>query len=289
MKRAISVVIRLLIPTCVLGFEPNGIVVFMTDFGVEDDAVAICKGVMLSVDPALHIVDLTHDVTPFDIHEGAVYLAETASEFPPGTVFVGVVDPGVGTERRAIVLESRSDQVFVAPDNGLCTLVALTHGIRGAWEITNPAFMRRDASSTFHGRDLFSPSAALIASGKASPEEAGAPIDSIMRLELPPVRIGNREVHGEVYLLDKAFGNVWTNIARANLEAAFGGMPARLDVTIGSATFSLPVVSTFGEVPAGEPLAYINSRGKLAFAVNMGNFGERYGVQPGNPVAIREE
>ncbi len=289
MRCLILLLVFLSTPIRLAAFEPNGILVFMTDFGVEDDAVAICKGVMFTRDPDIRVVDLTHDVTPFDIREGALYLGETAGEYPPGTVFVGVVDPGVGTTRRAIVLESETGKAFVAPDNGLLSVVANAEGVRGAWEITNPVFMRPDASSTFHGRDLFSPAGAVLAAGQAAPKDAGAPVDSIARLVLPTAWIKNGIVFGEVLILDKSFGNVWTNIGRSRLEEAFGANPARLEISFGEIVLSMPFTSTFGNVPVGAPLAYINSRDNLAFALNMGNFGEQYDMFPGTLIAVKKE
>lgn len=270
-----------------LALQPNGMLVFLTDFGVEDDAVAICKGVMLTIDPDLEIIDLTHQVTPFDIREGALYLAEAARYFPEGTVFVGVVDPGVGTRRRAIVLETDSGQAFVAPDNGLLWLVAQEQGVRSIREITNPELMRPHPSTTFHGRDVFAPAGAWLASGKREPEEAGAALAELLPLHLSEPSFADGRMSGEVFLLDKAFGNVWTNIPRKLFNSAFPGKPDRLQVKVGSRELTLPLVATFGDVPAGRPLAYFNSRDHLSFAVNLGSFAATFGIQAGDSVQIR--
>lgn len=267
-------------------FEPNGIVVFMSDFGTSDDAAALCKGVMVSVDPTLKILDLTHEVTPFDVREGAIYLAEAAKVYPSGTVFIGVVDPGVGTSRRAIVLETEDGLAFVGPDNGLFTLVEREHGTRGAWEITSRDFMRPNPSATFHGRDLFAPTAALLASGAARPNEAGGPAGEIIRLRLSTPAVRGESIEGEVLLLDKAFGNVWTNVPRRVFQGAFGDTVAGVRLSFRDTTLDLPIVSAFGDVPAGEPLAYFNSRDHLSFAVNLGSFAERFGLFPGAAFAI---
>jgi S-adenosylmethionine hydrolase len=202
---------------------------------------------------------------------------------------VAVVDPGVGTTRRAIVMESTTGKAFVAPDNGLLTVAARDEGVQGIWEITNPAFMRPNASSTFHGRDLFSPAGAVLAAGHTVPSDAGAPIDSIARFMLPAAWVKNNIVFGEVLLLDKSFGNVWTNIQHSDMEGAFGGIPTGLEVSFGEVALTVPLTATFGDVPIGAPLAYINSRGHLAFALNKGDFGERFDISPGTLIAVKEE
>src|ERR1700752_2476184 len=161
-------------------------IVFMTDFGVVDDSVALCRGVMYSIMPGVRIVDLTHQVTPFSILDGARFLFGATPYFPGGTVFVVVVDPTVGSSRKAIVARSRRGQYFVLPDNGLLTLVDQRDGIEGAREIINPGWMiGSKLSSTFHGRDIFSPVGAHMARGedwtKVGPE---IPVRDLVRLEL---------------------------------------------------------------------------------------------------------
>ncbi len=149
--------------------RPAGVrplVVFMTDFGTANDAVAICKAVMLGISPDLRIMDITHQVTPFSIEEGARFLAGVSPYYPAGTVFVGVIDPGVGTNRKAVVVKSKKGQYFVVPDNGLVSPVIDRDGLDSAREITNTSWMIGDAiSSTFHGRDIFSPVGAHLAAG----------------------------------------------------------------------------------------------------------------------------
>ncbi len=284
MKRLIAVA-AVMFPAAALAFEPTGLVVFMSDFGVRDDAVALCKGIMLAREPALRIVDLTHDVTAFDIREGAFYLEEAARTFPAGTVFVGVIDPGVGTERRAIVAETANGQLFVAPDNGLLTHVLAEWPLVGAWEITNPAFAVEAPSTTFHGRDLFSPSGAVLAAGQYEPADAGPSAERLVTFEIPTSELRDGAWHTAVLLLDKAFGNVWTDLTRAELEAR-GPLPTLLHVWIGDTRLDLPLVATFGDVPEGRPLAYFNSRERLSFAINMGNFAAAHSVSVGQPVTV---
>jgi S-adenosyl-L-methionine hydrolase (adenosine-forming) len=158
-----------LVVNCAVGQEvakARPTIVFMTDFGVVDDSVALCKGVMYSIAPEVRIVDLTHQVTPFSILDGARFLYGATPYFPAGTVFVVVIDPGVGSTRKAVVVKSRRGQFFVLPDNGLMTLVEQRDGLESAREITNPAWMiGGKLSSTFHGRDIFSPVGAHLARG----------------------------------------------------------------------------------------------------------------------------
>jgi len=268
-----------------VAFEPNGLVVFLSDFGVRDDAVALCKGVMLSQDPALRIIDLTHDVTAFDVREGAFYLAEAARVFPPGTVFVAVVDPGVGTTRQAVVVEAE-EHVFVLPDNGLVTF-AIEGASPRAWELTNTALMAPHPTPTFHGRDVFSPAAAAIASGDVEPSAAGRPVRDLVRLPHVVPRFEDGVWHAEVQLLDKAYGNVWTNLAREDVAGGTPALPDTIELRAGDATWRLPLVETFGDVPAGAPLAYFNSRERLSFAINMGSFAATHGLAAGTPILVR--
>src|SRR5271170_7798821 len=189
-------------------------IVFMTDFGVVDDSVAICRGVMYSIMPEVRIVDLTHQVTPFSILDGARFLYGATPYYPAGTVFVVVVDPTVGSTRKAIVAKSKSGQYFVLPDNGLLTLVEQRDGIEAVREITNPEWMiGTKMSSTFHGRDIFSPVGAHVARAddwtKVGPEMA---VKDLVRLELKAARLDDRGLSATVIATDGPFGNLVTNV-----------------------------------------------------------------------------
>jgi hypothetical protein len=252
----------------------------MTDFGHVDDSVPICKGVMLGVAPDLRIVDLTHDVPPFNILGAARYLAGTTPYYPAGTVFVTVVDPGVGSTRKAIVAHSRRGQWFVLPDNGVLTLVDDQDGIDAAYEIQNPKWMIGSAlSSTFHGRDIFSPVGAHLARGD-NPSEVGPALDvkSLVRL---PVRKAVVDAHGisaTVIGTDGPFGNLVTNITRDDFAQLGYSLGQAVRFKLAGKPLQIPFVKTFSDVPLGQPLFYIDSRGRLGLAVNQGSFASKYEV-----------
>jgi S-adenosylmethionine hydrolase len=263
-------------------------VVFMTDFGTVDDSVAICKGVMYSILPELRIVDLTQQVTPFSILDGARFLYGATPYYPAGTVFVVVVDPTVGSTRKAVVAKSKRGQYFVLPDNGLLTMVQDRDGIEAAHEITNRNWMIGAAlSSTFHGRDIFSPVGAHLAKGEDW-TQVGPALDAVnlVRLDLTPSKLDDRGLTGTVIATDGPFGNLVTNISGEDFLKLGYNSGATIDVTIGKAELTLPFVRTFSDVPLKKPLLYIDSRGHLALAVNQGSFAEVYGITPPTPIFI---
>ncbi len=261
-------------------------IVFMTDFGVVDDSVAICRGVMYGIMPDVRIVDLTHQVTPFSILDGARYLYGATPYFPEQTVFVVVVDPGVGSTRKAIVARSKRGQYFVLPDNGLLTLVEQRDGIESVREITNPDWMiGSKLSSTFHGRDIFSPVGAHMARGddwsKVGPEMA---VKDLVRLNLKSASLDEHGLTATVIATDGPFGNLVTNVnAEDFLKLGYqhgNGVPVRL----GDKELTIKFVKTFSDVPLNRPLLYIDSRGHLGLAVNQNSFAAIYGIKP--PVAL---
>jgi len=255
-------------------------VVFMTDFGTLDDAVPICKGVMYSILPSLRIVDITHQVKPYSILDGARFLFGTTPYYPAGTVFVVVVDPGVGSTRKAIVAESKRGQYFVLPDNGLLTLLEARDGIESVREISNAAWMiGSKLSSTFHGRDIFSPVGAHIARGDDWTQVGPAvPVKDLVRLELKPVRLDDRGLTGQILATDGPFGNLVTNVDSEQFLKLGYQRGDEVPITVGEQKMSLPFAKTFSDVPLQQPLFYIDSRGRLGLAVNQGNFSQKYGV-----------
>lgn len=263
-------------------------IVFMTDFGVRDDSVAICKGVMYSIAPEATIVDLTHQVTPFSIADGARFLYGATPYFPSGTVFVVVVDPTVGSTRKAIVVKSKRGQFFVLPDNGLMTLVQDRDGLEAAREITNPAWMIGSAlSSTFHGRDIFSPAGAHLADGEDW-SKVGPDLDltKLVRLDIAAAKLDQQGLTGQVIATDGPFGNLVTNISSETFSKLGYSRGQMVPITVGDKKMELPFVKTFSDVPLKQPLLYIDSRGRLGIAVDQGNFSQIYGVVPPQPIFV---
>jgi S-adenosylmethionine hydrolase len=270
--------------------HPNHtLIVFMTDFGTRDDSVAICKGVMLGIAPQAEIIDLTHQVRPFSISDGARFLFGATPYYPPGTVFVVVIDPGVGTSRKAVVVKSKREQYFVLPDNGLMTLVEARDGIAVAREITNQSWMIGAAiSSTFHGRDIFSPVAAHLARGDDW-TQVGPELAQLVRLNLAPPRLQASGLRGEVVALDGPFGNLITNVSADDFHQLGYRLGEKVAVKLGQKQIVVPFVKTFGDVPQGTPLLFIDSRGRLSLAVNHGNFAATYHVQPPMQIFIARQ
>jgi S-adenosylmethionine hydrolase len=261
---------------------------FMTDFDVKDDAVGICKAVMNGVAPGVQVIDITHQATPYDIAEGARFLAGSAPYFAKDAVFVVVIDPGVGSARRAIIARSKKGQFFVLPDNGLLTLVQDRDGIEGAREITNPEWMiGAKTSSTFHGRDIFSPAGAHLARGDDW-TTAGPSIDvaSLVRLDLHSATIDDTGLHGEVIGTDGPFGNLVLNVPAETFARLGYRLGDTVPVQISGQTYQLPFVKTFSDVAVGKPLAYIDSRGRLSLGVNQRSFADIYKIQAPAAVAI---
>lgn len=267
----------------------NGVVVFQSDFGVKDGAVSAMKGVATEVDPGLKLYDLTHEIPAYNIWEAAYRLQQTAPYWPAGTVFVSVVDPGVGTDRKSVVAKTRTGQYFVTPDNGTLTLIAESIGIESVREIDEELNRRKDSrkSYTFHGRDVYAYTGARLAAGVISFEEVGRLLgDSVVRIPYQKPVLKGDTLTGGIPVLDIQYGNVWTNIN----DSIFNKLQLSPDkkvqaiITFGdSIVFNrpVPVVSTFGAVPEGQPLAYLNSLMNFSLALNMRNFADSFHVSSG--------
>jgi S-adenosylmethionine hydrolase len=263
-------------------------IVFMTDFGVVDDSVALCRGVMYTIMPDVRIVDLTHQVTPFSIADGARFLFGTTPYFPAGTVFVVVIDPTVGSTRKAIIAKSQRGQYFVLPDNGLLTLVERRDGIAAVHEITNPEWMiGAKLSSTFHGRDIFSPAGAHVARGddwtQAGPE---VPVKDLVRLDLKAAKFEGGSLIGEVIATDGPFGNLVTNVSAEDFMKLGYERGQEVPVKVGGKMMKIKFVRTFSDVGLKQPLLYIDSRGRLSLAVNQGSFAAVYKIEPPTSLVI---
>ncbi|MEJ0035830.1 MAG: SAM-dependent chlorinase/fluorinase [Gammaproteobacteria bacterium] len=256
------------------------IIVFMTDYGTLDDSVAICKGVMLSIAPDARIVDLTHQVPAYSVADGARFLARASLYYPASTIFIGVVDPGVGTHRRPIIAKSKRGQYFVLPDNGLLTQVEDRDGVESAHEITNPDWMLPGPhSATFHGRDIFSPAAAHLARGDDW-TKAGPTVAKLTRLTLSAAALDERGLEGHVVALDGPFGNLITDVKAERFRELGYRLGEKVGVQVGGKSFSVPYVATFGDVPTGQPLLYVDSSGLMSLAINTGNFAQAHGITP---------
>lgn len=273
--------------------SPRVPLVFASDFGEVDGAVSAMKGVALGIDAELVIHDLTHEIAPFDVWEGAFRIAATAPSWPADTVFVCVVDPGVGTSRDPIALRTRSGSVFVGPDNGLFSIVASRLGVEQVRTIDVSRHLRgSSASHTFHGRDLFAVVGAGLASGSLELDEVGPELShEIVQIDAPAAAIGQDAkgrtmIRGCVTVLDARFGNVWTNVPVKLLDDVglkFGDFAnVRLfQNDIERYRADIVFARTFGDVPANRALLYVNSDLEAALALNLGDFAKTYGVGAG--------
>lgn len=260
--------------------QTTKVIGFMTDFDVKDDAVGICKAVMDGVAPGVHIIDITHQSQPFNIAMGARFLAGSAPYFPKDAVFVVVIDPTVGSTRKAIIAKSKVGQLFILPDNGLLTLVQDRDGIAEVHEITNPAWMIGSGiSSTFHGRDIFSPAGAHAARGDDF-TQAGPPIDpaKLVRIEIHNATVDSDGLHGQVIGTDGPFGNLVLNVPSETFALLEYKIGDNVTATLAGKSYTMPFVKTFSDVPVGKDLFYIDSRGRLSIGINQGNFSEQYKI-----------
>ncbi len=255
-------------------------IVFMTDFGTANDAAAICRAVIAGIAPDARIMDITHQVTPFQIEEASRYLYGVTPYYPAGTVFLAVVDPGVGTSRKAVIVKSKKGQFFVVPDNGLVSAVIDRDGFEGAREITNQHWMIQTAiSSTFHGRDIFSPAAAHLAEGWDY-TIAGPEVPQLVRLTARTPKVDAKGITGEIIGLDDPFGSLVSDVSKEELESLGYALDDKITVQINNKPLTLPYVKTFMNVPVGAPLLYVDSRGRVGIAVNQGNYSRKFSVEP---------
>jgi S-adenosylmethionine hydrolase len=254
-------------------------ITLLTDFGARDIYVGVMKGVIAGLAPQAHVVDLCHEVEPYQVGQARFLLRHSWPHFPKGTIHVCVVDPGVGTARRALCVEA-GGQVFIGPDNGLFTEMLALPGAR-AREITNPKLMAKEISRTFHGRDVFAPAAAHLASGVPVARLGRLVKDATRLTSGAPVRIGRRFWQGEVAHIDR-FGNIVTNLEAAEfVPAAVKG----LQLKIGFETVTR-MVSTYAETPEGECVLISGSAGTLEVSVKEGSAAKRLGVGIGAPVEL---
>ena len=272
--------------------------VFQTDFGLVDGAVSAMYGVAYCVHPGLRIHDLTHDITPFNIWEASYRLIQTINYWPQNTVFVSVVDPGVGSERKSVVAKTKSGHYIVTPDNGTLTHVIRLEGIEAVREIdeTVNRLPRSGESYTFHGRDVYAYTGAKLASGVINFDGIGPELDPESLVSLPIVEpyLDNHAVCGTIDVLDVRFGSLWTNIPRSLFLQTGIHHGDRVIITIENDTRCvyrniIQYARSFTDVNIGEALAYVNSLDCLAVAINQGSFARAYNVGTGNSWRIRIE
>jgi S-adenosylmethionine hydrolase len=254
-------------------------IVFMTDFGTANDAVAICRAVIYGIAPDARLTDITHQVTPFSIEEASRFLYGVTPYYPANTVFLIVVDPGVGTTRKAIIAKSKKGQYFVAPDNGVLTPTLDRDGFDSAREITNQNWMIQAAvSSTFHGRDIFSPAAAHLAAGWDY-NLVGPALPELVRLTTKTAAVTEKGIEGDLIGLDDPFGSLITDISREDFQKLGYVVGDKAPVQINKKPVTLPYGRTFMDVPVGDSLLYIDSRGRVGIAVNQGNYAKKFNVE----------
>lgn len=270
--------------------------VFQTDFGLVDGAVSAMYGVAYTVNPMLKIHDLTHDITPYNIWEASYRLIQTINYWPEGTVFVSVVDPGVGSDRKSIVAKTKSGRYIVTPDNGTLTHVIRLEGIEAVRQIDENVnrLPRSGESYTFHGRDVYAYTGARLAADVIDFEGVGPelPVGALMELPIvEPVLDGNA-VCGTIDVLDVRFGSLWTNIPRSLFMETGVKYGDRVSITIENDTRCvyrniIQYAKSFADVYVGEALAYVNSLDCMAIAINQGSFARAYNIGTGNSWRIR--
>jgi hypothetical protein len=258
---------------------------FLTDYGLDDGFVAACHGVAARIAPGIRIIDITHQVPPGDVRRGAAVLAQTLPYLPRG-VHVAVVDPGVGTTRRAIAVQA-GENILVGPDNGLLSwAVAAAGGPAGAYQLTNGELWLHPVSPTFHGRDIFAPVAAHLAAG-ADIASAGSKLDpaDLVTLPAPTSRVHDGEAEGEVMSVDR-FGNVQLSITATDADRLGIGFGSPLVVRCGRRQLTVPYLETFAAVAPGEVVAFTDSAGLISLAVNAGDAAQQLGLPPGAHVRL---
>jgi S-adenosyl-L-methionine hydrolase (adenosine-forming) len=260
-------------------------VTFLTDFGLQDDFVGTCHGVMKRIAPDAQIIDITHGIPPRAIVQGALVLANTVPYMPVG-VHLAVVDPGVGGPRRALALRDAEGRSYVGPDNGLLLPAAERAGITDAHEIVNPEYALSPVSRTFHGRDIFSPAAAHVANG-LSLAELGPPIDpsALVRLELPQPEVRTNRIGASILYID-AFGNIQLNLTRDHLDQADVQAGARVELELAGQRYFAIAARTFSDARTGDLILYEDSYGNVAVAMNRGNAAEMLSARAGQGLRI---
>lgn len=262
-------------------------VTFLSDYGLEDEFVGVCHAVMLKIAPHARVVDVHHNILRQDIRHGAVVLLQAIRYMPDDAVHLAVVDPGVGSGRRAIAIETRRGETFVGPDNGLLLPAALeSGGIKRIFDISDKRFMLTPVSRTFQGRDVFAPAAAHIAAG-VDPAELGPELtrEDLVELEIPEAWTHDDHLHAEVLQVDR-FGNLQLNLAREHLSKVSIETGDRLEVRIEGHRLQVPLAETFADVASGEFVMIEDSYSYVSLAVNKGDAAGRLRARPGSTAIV---
>jgi S-adenosylmethionine hydrolase len=263
-------------------------IAFLSDFGLQDDFVGTCHGVMKRIAPEAEIIDVTHGIPPQQILQGALVLANTLPYMPIG-VHLAVVDPGVGGARRALALRDEEGRTFVGPDNGLLVPAAERAGIAAAHELTNPEYALESVSRTFHGRDLFAPAAAHLAMGVPI-EQLGPPLvaDALVRLDLPQPTIGQTRIGATILYVD-SFGNIALNLTREHATQV-GIVPGtQVELELGGERVFVVSARTFADARPGDIILYEDSYGNMSIAVSGGDAGQMLHARPGQSLRLTIE
>jgi S-adenosyl-L-methionine hydrolase (adenosine-forming) len=261
------------------------VVTFLTDFGLEDDFVGTCHGVIARIAPDVRVIDVTHGIEPQAILQGALVLKNTTRYMPIG-VHLAVVDPGVGGDRRAIAVRTPDGRTFVGPDNGLLMLAVDDAGIEAAHELTDERYRLEEVSLTFHARDIFSPAAAHLAAGVPI-AELGPPIDpsTLVRLHVPEPRVGRSQVSATVLVVDR-FGNVSMNLTADNLQPLEADVGDRVEIRLMLDRYYAVVARTFADAAPGELILYEDSYGLVTLAISRGDAARLTGVSVGDEIRV---
>ena len=257
-------------------------IVLTTDFGHEDEYVGVLKGVILAINPDAVIVDLTHSIPPQDVRRAAVLLHKNQRYFPPGSIHLCIVDPGVGTERKILIVNT-SEQIFIGPDNGIFSLILATAQHAEVYQLTNPDWCLEEIGTTFHGRDLMAPAAAHISKGEPV-SKAGPPLAPETCISLGSISpvLGDGEIVGEVFSTNR-FGNLITNIEKHHLDKIFA--EGDIGVWIKEKAVELQRVS-YADLPDERPAAIINSSNMLEICVKNGSAADQLSIGSGEPVHL---
>ena len=261
------------------------IIAILTDFGTNTWYPAAMKGVILSICPDVNIVDISHEAPSYDVISSSFILLQTIKYFPKGTIFLVVVDPGVGTRRRRRIAIKTKNYYFVGPDNGVMIPAARWDGIVKIVEISNKRYMLPKVSKTFEGRDVFAPAAAYLARG-VKIEDFGDEISDPVDLHIPRPVLREDAIEAEVIYIDK-FGNIITNVHADLLQKLKINVGSVFTVEIKGRRYEIPFASTYGDVSRGEPLLLIDSSDYLELSINMGNAAETFGLKRGDKVLLR--